>query len=302
MPSSFVSTILGRFGVLTQVSEAQLDSQSGADVHAAATADGQAVFLKLTQSTQGPDAMAAARRELRFYQDVAPAAPVRTPKLLDFADTDDGVAMLLQAAGEPLPVGSWTPDMWATLGRDLAALHSMPPPANPNWHRPDALRWALADPDLAAIQAFWGPVLPRLADILSRRSELEETMAALPPAFVHGDCHTDNITHSEGSLVLLDWQVSGIGRPGSDLAFLNVRAMPAGVTAPPDLLDAYLSGRPCDRRTLELALVAEELAVFIFQWPPFAVYNSLAGVARVRQRTRALCEQWFDAQAGMRGR
>jgi aminoglycoside phosphotransferase (APT) family kinase protein len=46
--------------------------------------------------------------------------------------------------------------------------------------------------------------------------------------------HTDNIVHSSESLVFLDWQMSGVGRPGSDLAFLNVRAMPAGVTTPPE--------------------------------------------------------------------
>lgn len=68
------------------------------------------------------------------------------------------------------------------------------------------------------------------------------------------------------------------------------------MTAPPDLLDGYLAGRPTDRRALELALVAGELAVLVFQWPPFARFNSAAGNERIRRRARVLCDQW-DALA-----
>jgi aminoglycoside phosphotransferase (APT) family kinase protein len=302
MPSSFVASVLTKFAVVTQESEARLESRSGAGIHAARTADGQDAYLKLSPATQGPDAVAAARRELRFYQHLAATAPVHTPKLLNSVDTDDGVGMLLEAAGEPVPVGSWTPSMWAALGRELAALHSIPPPKGPSWNRPDALRQALAYPDRPAIEAFWAPVLPRLNEIFSQRTELERWMDALPPVFIHGDCHTDNIVQSSESLVFLDWQMSGIGRPGSDLAFLNVRAMPAGVTTPPELLESYLDGRSYDRRTLELALMAEELAAFVFQWPPFAAYNSPTGIDRVRLRAGALSEQWLDAQDEASGR
>ncbi|MFD9538574.1 phosphotransferase family protein [Streptomyces sp. NPDC060022] len=232
------------------------------------TAGGQSAYLKLTPAAQGPDALAAARRELLFYRRPAPTAPVRSPELLMSADTEDGLAVLLAAAGRPVPVTAWTPGMSAALGRELASLHGMPLPADASWGRPDALRQALTEPDLPAIEAFWAPTLPLFAEIVSRRAELERRTEGLPRVFIHGDCHTDNITHTEESLVLLDWQESGVGRPVPDLAFLNVRAVPAGVTAPPELLDAYLSGRPHDRRTLELALLAGELAVFVFQWPP----------------------------------
>jgi hypothetical protein len=37
----------------------------------------------------------------------------------------------------------------------------------------------------------------------------------------------------------------------------------------------------------------EELAIFVFQWPPFAAYNSPAGIARVNDRTRQLAATWF---------
>ena len=191
-PGSFVATVLTRFGVTVQESPARPGTRSAADVHAARTAAGHPVYLKLTRTAQGPDAMAAARRELRFYRDIGPAAPLRTAQLLDAMDTDEGVAILLESVGEPLPPGSWTPAMWAALGQDLAALHSI---RASGWQRPDGLRLAMADPDLPAIAAFWDPVLPRLADLLAGRAGLERQMDLLPPVFVHGDCHTGNITH-----------------------------------------------------------------------------------------------------------
>jgi Ser/Thr protein kinase RdoA (MazF antagonist) len=297
MLTRFATTVLHRFRVVVHESGAQLESRSAAGVHRVRTADGLSAYLKVTPVTVGPQALAAARRELRFYRDIAPVAPVRTPGLLDHADTDDGVALLLEAAGEPRDVRAWTPAMWAALGRDLAALHSMPCPGDADWGRPDALRQALADPDLPAIEAFWSPALPRLGDLLSRHAELGGHMARLPQVFVHGDCHTDNITHSGEALVLCDWQETGIGRQVSDLAFLNVRAAPAGVTAPAALLDAYLDNHPCEHGTLRRALLAEELAVYLFQWPHYARYNSPSGIAHVRHRAGEVAEQWLDAAA-----
>ncbi|GAA4263577.1 phosphotransferase family protein [Dactylosporangium darangshiense] len=205
--------------------------------------------------------------------------------------------MLLEAAGEPLEAAAWTAGMWADLGRELATLHSMPLPTDADWNRPDALQKALADPDLEEIYAFWAPTLPQLADLVSQRVELENQIRALPPVFTHGDCHTDNIVHAADSLVFCDWQAAGIGRPGSDLAFLSVRVTPAGVTVPPALVDAYLHNRPCERHTLQRALLAEELAILVFLWPPFAACNSPSGIARVRSRARRLTGWWFETPA-----
>jgi hypothetical protein len=59
------------------------------------------------------------------------------------------------------------------------------------------------------------------------------------------------------------WQVAGIGRHVSDLAFLGVRPTPVGGTVPQALIDAYLDRGPCERHTLQRALLAAELAVFL---------------------------------------
>jgi Ser/Thr protein kinase RdoA (MazF antagonist) len=173
----------------------------------------------------------------------------------------------------------------------------MPLPApDDDWQRPSALHEALAAPDVDDISAFWGPVLPQLPRILAQRNELAQWITALEPVFTHGDCHTGNIVYSGGSPAFCDWQAARVGSPVSDLAFLSVRATPAGVVIPPDLINAYRSARPCPPHDLERALVAEELAVFIFQWPPFATFNSAAGIARVHERTRALVRLWFGAR------
>jgi aminoglycoside phosphotransferase (APT) family kinase protein len=176
--------------------------------------------------------------------------------------------------------------------RDLAALHGMHGPLGPAWNGPDALATAMAGPDVDTIRSFWEPTLPRLDELLSGAARLNGAMSAVPPGFVHGDCHTENITHVDGSLVFCDWQSTGIGRPSADLALLTVRATPAGVTVPPALLDAYLAVHAGRADELRRAVLAEELAILVFQWPHFAAYNSASGIARVRARAGHLAERW----------
>ena len=65
------------------------------------------------------------------------------------------------------------------------------------------------------------------------------------------------------------------------------------MTGPPELIDAYVAGRPCDRQVLQHAVLAEELATYLFLWPPYAAINDPAGIARITRRTRALTELWL---------
>jgi aminoglycoside phosphotransferase (APT) family kinase protein len=292
--SGLLQNALQRFELDLDQLSTSLETRSGAGVHAVSTSTGDAAYLKLTPMALGSEALAAARRELRFYRRLAATVPVRTPRLLDASDDGEGVILLLAAAGTPIPVRSWTTDMWAALGRDLAALHEMADPGQPAWTRPDQLRAALAAPDLVATEEFWGTTLPQLAELIAARGDLVRAMDVLPPVFVHGDCHTDNIAVSGGSLSFLDWQMAGRGRPGTDLAFLNVRAATGGVTAPVELTTEYMRHRDIDRGVLRRALLAEELAIYVFQWPPFAAYNTPVEVERVRRKTSRLTTRWFE--------
>jgi hypothetical protein len=294
MPRGLQAMALDAFGVVPLAFAAGLESRSGAGVCAVRAAGGRGGYLKVTPAGLGPDALAAARRELRFYQDVAPVVPVRTPTLLGCLDGDDGVAVLLEDAGEAREAEAWTVDMWSRLGRELAALHQMPVPQEVGWDSPDVLRVAVTEPDLDEVRAFWAPAMPQLAEFVSRRVELVERLDAVPVAFIHGDCHTGNIVYAAGAPAFCDWQAAGIGRPVSDLALLSVRCAPAGVRVPSALFDAYLDNRPGDLRALRCALVTEELAILVFLWPRFAAFNSAAGVARVRRRAGELARIWYE--------
>jgi Ser/Thr protein kinase RdoA (MazF antagonist) len=294
MPGELMESAADEFRVAFARSAARGGSRSGAGVRAVRTADGKAAYLKVTPAALGSRTLAAARRELRFYRDLAPLAPVRTPRLLGSLDTPDGVALLLAAAGRTRDAPAWTQDMWADLGRGLGALHSVPlPDAGEDWSRPDELLEALAEPSLKEITAFWAAALPQLPAVISHRAELQDQIAALPPVLIHGDCHTDNILRAADSLVFCDWQAAGVGRPVCDLAFPSVRATPSGTSVPDAFIDAYLEVRPCDRRDLEGALVAEELAILVFLWPHYAAFNSPSANDRVRRRARALAGRYF---------
>jgi Ser/Thr protein kinase RdoA (MazF antagonist) len=120
-------------------------------------------------------------------------------------------------------------------------------------------------------------------------------MDALPLVFTHGDCHTANLLHGPSGLAFCDWQSCGPGRPGADLAFPSVRATPAGVVVPPALVEAYLAARPVDPAVLRRAVLAEELAMYLCHWPPYAVQNSRDGLPRVVARTRELVARWRAA-------
>ncbi|MEW1865660.1 aminoglycoside phosphotransferase family protein [Streptomyces sp. NPDC088194] len=291
MPSDLVDSAVEEFGLV--VDQRATGSASGAGVYGARTAEGRQVYLKATPAELGARALAAARRELNFYRQLATALPVVSPRLLGALDDGQGVVLLLEKAGTPRDAASWTPDMWARLGRELAALHGTPPPTDDYWRRPDVLLQALTAPDTAAVTAFWQPALPQLAEVVARRDELLTRSASLPAVLVHGDCHTDNVVFSDGRPVLCDWQESVIGRPVSDLAFLSVRATPTGITVPPALLDAYAEAGSHDRGALEQALLAEELAMFVFLWPGYATYIDRVGTERIHRRGRALADRYF---------
>jgi len=301
MSGDFLSTVLTTVRVTVPKSGPPLESRSGSGVYPVRTVDGRQAYLKVTPSTHDTQGVEAARRELRFYRELAPVAPVPTPTLLDVVDDERGVALLLEAAGATRAPGAWTANLWAELGRALARLHAMPVPADAAWDRPDVLRAAMADPDVAALRAFWSSSLPHLSELLARRDTLWAHLSAVPPVFIHGDCHTENLPVRSGHPVFCDWQVTGIGRPSTDLAFLSVRAVPHGVAIPPILLDTYLDGWSGDPRSLRRAVLAEELAIFVFLWPPYAAFNDAPAVARVRARARRLAEEWIASSASEAG-
>jgi aminoglycoside phosphotransferase (APT) family kinase protein len=268
------------------------DARSGAGVHSATTRDGLAAYLKLTPASLGTGMLDRARRELSFYRRLADQVPVSTPPFLGALDTDAGVALLLAAAGQQVNVEAWSHRAWAALGRDLAGLHGVPV-AGQDRAGQDPLLRSMSEPVSDEVTQFWGEVLPELPELLASRDTMRAELAAQPLTFIHGDCHTGNIVHGPDGLVFCDWQGAGPGRATADLAHLSVRATPAGVIIPREMMTAYLDGHGGDAADLERALALAELAVFVFQWPPYAVYNSQAGIGRVHLRARFLARKWL---------
>ncbi|MFJ3406935.1 aminoglycoside phosphotransferase family protein [Promicromonospora sp. NPDC090134] len=291
---------LERFDVRLAGGASPADARSAAGIHRVELRGGGRAYLKVTAAAVGRS-RAEAERELRFYRGAAPAAPVLTPALLDTLVVDEGVALLLEDAGEQRDAAAWSRDRWRALGRDLARLHGMALPAG-DWARPDDLLSALAVPDLGPVLEFWSGHLPRLDDLLADRTALGDRLGTVPPVFVHGDCHTANVVHRTAGghdvLVFCDWQAAGVGRATSDLALLSVRATPSGARVPAVLVEEYLverarAGSARDGTEFRRLLALEELAVLVFQWPPYAAYNGPAAVARVRRRARYLAARYL---------
>ncbi|MDR7385750.1 phosphotransferase family protein [Promicromonospora iranensis] len=296
MATDLLTSALTAFDIVRTGDATSAEARSGAGVHRVRISAGELGYLKVTPAALGEKAVADAERELRFYRQVASTVPVATPTLLGALSTPEGIALLLSDAGTERPPSAWTGQDWSRLGRDLARVHATPVPSGA-WARPDPLATAVSTLDLDQVRAFWTPTLPDLESWLANRDQVIARLGAQPEVFVHGDCHTGNVVHADRGLAFCDWQSAGLGRASADLAFLSVRATPAGVRIPSSLVRDYLAHRSADQdpAALQATTLLEELAVYVFEWPPFAAYNDSAGVARVRRRARALADQLGDA-------
>lgn len=287
-----LDSIAGRFGVVADTGGFD-ESQSGSQVRRAARPDGTPVILKITIASSGWS-RAAGERELAFYREVAPGLAVRTPELLDAYRTEDCIAILLTAHQALRPAPDWRHTDWMALAHDLAALHQTPVP-DESWHRKGSASSSAADREQA--RDYWRGV-ERALELVDALFDDPEPLwsAAYGQAMVfgHGDCHSDNILVAESGLIWTDWQEAGMARPAGDLAFPSVRATPSGAILPmPEMIKEYAERRSLDPIQLERSVIAAELSTYLFVWPPYASYNSTAGVKRVHDRTMQLARNWL---------
>lgn len=271
------------------------DSASGARILRVRMRGGAAGYLKVASA--GAAQRGGAERELDFYRRVAATVPVRTPALIEAMTNEQGIALLLEDAGSSLEAGAWTERHWRAVGRDLAGLHATRLPADlrENWRRTDDLLAAIEDPDLDLIKAFWAGQ-PEISRLLSAREHIHGSLRGLPEVLVHGDCHTANILDGPHGVVFCDWQSTGLGRAGSDLAFLSVRATPSGTHVPADVIHEYRLrskelGMESGPAAFTRAVALEELAILTFQWPSYAARNSEAANVCIRRRASLLADR-----------
>ena len=106
------------------------EARSAASVRAVRTVGGAAGYLKVTPAALGAEPLAAARREFRFYEELAATIPVCTPRILNGLSDETGVALLFAAAGESRSPRLWTERVLqrAVLGEELATYLFLWPP------------------------------------------------------------------------------------------------------------------------------------------------------------------------------
>jgi hypothetical protein len=197
------------------------------------------------------DSLRIYEREVRFYRDVAPAAPLATPRCYAAEmDLEDGRFCLLvedlshARAGDQL-VGCRASDARAAL-LDLARLHAA------WWEAPelDSLDWMPAmdsplsgsamDSFVEAVSPFMNVferrLPPSVRDAVVHLGEIARSIAehlARPPrTIVHNDFRLDSVFFSRGRprtpVTVIDWQLSSRGRAAFDLAsFLASSLEPA---------------------------------------------------------------------------
>lgn len=293
MDADLVAMLAERLDVRVELREFT-HGMSGSQVYVARQEDGRACVLKVTSLRRDNDARAG-HRELAFYRDLAERLPIRTPTLLDHYADNDVIAMLLSAHGEIGPATSWDRRSWRALAVDLARLHGTAVPEPDRWKVDRSPFHALREPDMPVVDGFWRQDLASSLDaIIESRELLEQEILQAGKCFIHGDCHTENILRENGALIWIDWQSARLGNPAMDLAFLEARATPSGARIPPELLVTYCSERDKDPERMRRSVIAAELSIFIFEWPPYASFNSPAGTRRVRHRTRYLAERWIE--------
>lgn len=161
-------------------------------------------------------------REVAVYRALQ-GRGVPIPRLLAF-DARTRAVVMERAPGEP----AWDGDVVDALLRELARLHALDPAT---LALPGFAPSALADVELWARIAEQRVTVPSpFADFGLRH--LREHYPGDPERLVldHGDPGIGNLLWKDGRITaLLDWELSHLGDPHDDLAFLSVRAALFGV-------------------------------------------------------------------------
>lgn len=178
-------------------------------------------------------------KEVRFYRELAPQLPIRTPQTLFAEMADDGASFFLlfedlgPARGGNQITGCTIADARAVV-QQAAALHA------PSWHNPAMLDadWLQPDPAAAAMVKALYPQAQatfreRYRDVLEPEymalcKALAEITAATDrvtekTSLVHGDFRLDNVLFDiKGGaepVAVLDWQTLTIGNGLTDIGY-----------------------------------------------------------------------------------
>jgi aminoglycoside/choline kinase family phosphotransferase len=182
-----------------------------------------------------PDVLDSFRKELRFYQAIAPVGGVRVPACYQAEESDEGTLLVLE------DLAAWQPGADpAAAARLLAGMHG-------RWEGRAGQRWpwldssGLADDLVADLFDETWSVLAARADLkpavraageslLGRVREADRAVTGAGPAtMIHGDASMLNMrTSPDAEIALLDWEDVTLGPGVYDLAWMLVSSVEPG--------------------------------------------------------------------------
>jgi hypothetical protein len=226
------------------------------------------VFVKLPPFT--PDRRAMVNMtgmgvsEARFYEEVAPWLPVRTPSLWHAAHdlTDNGYIMVfddLSAVGATQPTQEeadaldFASQVMGAFARFHAAMNGsdrVGPGGDLRWIGERTHNYGSPEGDAIlrmGIHAFGDqmpPVFHEMADLyLAHGVDLNDVLFEGTQTLIHGDCHIGNMLRDASGPILLDWAMVGAGPGLRDVAYFIGNSIPHEVRRhhEQDLLRTYLA-------------------------------------------------------------
>jgi hypothetical protein len=253
-------------------------------------------------------------REVRFYRELAPDAPVRTPRCFH-AEIDPETSQFLlvledvghlrsvdqlvgctfdDAAGALRTIAKFQAHWWGTDLTDLATTFVMmdgelnqfavPMMHEGNWAAAKQACPELWPDDVTAYLEGYGARIPQILEGIMGTNTL-----------IHNDYRVDNLLWDGDEVVVLDFQLSAVAHGIVDFTFLVAQSLPTALRQErfDDLLDIYLgelaaNGVELDRDT---ALDKYRRAlVFGFMWP----LGMMPGYENLEPRSRQLANTMLD--------
>ncbi|MCP5181735.1 MAG: phosphotransferase [Pseudomonadales bacterium] len=194
-------------------------------------------------------------REVRFYQNIAPLLPLRTPACYFAAhtpETQDFIILMEDIRDHRIgdQVAGCTLDEAVAVIETIAAMHAA------TWKQTDRLGLishnnpAQRDGMIGGFQFGWPVVMEKFRDVIPDSALIAESgmpaatpwllneMCSAPVCLNHVDMRLDNIFFGN-DVLFVDWQSTAASCPEHDLAYFVTQSVPIDVRHSYDLVDHY---------------------------------------------------------------
>jgi len=241
-------------------------------------------------------------REIRFYRELAPHSPVRTPVVhaaMIAEDSTDFVVVMEDLSDRTTPdqrVGATWEQTLASIDA-MAALHAkwhehpeleqlvntFPPMLNPGYLHglPPIFEAGWVNAQVHGAD-YLTPELVLFGDQYGENLEFMLTTANTPTTLVHGDWRLDNLFFDGDDVMVIDFQISGLASGVYDLAYFVSQSIAPAVRAGREsaLLDRYVeqlaaNGVVRDRDEVEHQFKVAVAQCFIYGVANFPSYDDL---------------------------